>query len=55
MRLDDKTYVKLDDGRVLITYEYDHDELLRFIDSHKFVYIGDETVATAHIVSIGRN
>ena len=55
MRLNDKIYVKLDDGRVLNTYEYDYDELLRFIDSHKFVYIGDETVVTAHIVSIGRN
>lgn len=46
--------MRLDDGRVLITYEYVYDELLRFIDSHKFIYIGDETVLTAHIVSIGR-
>lgn len=55
MRLNDKIYVKLDDGRILFTYDYTQDELLKFIDSHKFVYIRDETVATAHIVSIGRN
>ena len=54
MNYTDKIYVKLDDGRVLNTYNYAYDELLIFIDSHKFVYIGDETVLTAHIVSIGR-
>lgn len=54
MRLDDRIYIKLDDGRILFTYDYTQDELLRLIDSHKFVYIGDETVLTSHIVSIGR-
>ena len=54
MRLDDKIYVKLDDGRILVTYDYTQDKLLRFIDSHKFIYIGDEIVLTAHIVSIWR-
>ena len=48
-----RIYIKLDDGRILFTYDYTQDELLRFIDSHKFIYIGDETVLTAHIVSIG--
>ena len=35
MRLNDKIYVKLDDGRILFTYDYTQDELLKFIDSHK--------------------
>lgn len=54
MNYTDRIYIKLDDGRILFTYDYTQDELLRFIDSHKFIYIGDETVLTAHIVSIGR-
>ena len=55
MNYTDRIYVKLDDGRVLFTYDYKtQDELLKFIDSHKYIYVGNETVATAHIVSIGR-
>lgn len=55
MNYTDRIYVKLDDGRTLWTYEYTYDELLKFIDSHKYIYVGNETVATAHIVSIGRD
>ena len=31
----DRIYIKLDDGRILFTYDYTQDELLRFIDSQE--------------------
>lgn len=54
MSLIEKIYVKLDDGRVLESYEYSYDEFLKVIASDKFINIGNEMIVSSHIVSFWR-